>query len=164
MAVISWPSYYSTEWMSPVSSLLVGPRNTALKKPNIPRWWSPTTDVRSNWTNLRPHPISRASFSIIKMPNSTLLCRLYLESWNSERDLKPHQSSFGGPTSDCNLDWGPSKWAPMNLSGWLKFKKKKKLMLPNAGEDVEKMDHSYVAGGSINGVTLWKSLIVFNKG
>ena len=42
----------------------------------------------------------------------------------------------------------------MNLSGWLKLKKKKKLMLPNAGEDVEKMDHSYVAGGSINGVTL----------
>lgn len=35
-----------------------------------------------------------------------------------------------------------------------KIKKKKKLMLPNAGEDVEKMDHSYVAGGSINGVTL----------
>lgn len=43
----------------------------------------------------------------------------------------------------------------MSLSGWLKLKKKKKkLMLPNAGEDIEKMDHSYIAGGSINGTTL----------
>ena len=129
--------------MSPVSSLPAGPRNTALKKPNIPRWWSPTTDVRSNWTNLRPHPISRASFSIIKMPNSTLLCRQYLESWNSERNLKPHQSSFGGPTSDCHLDWGPSKWAPMSLSGWLKLKKKKKKT------DVTKCWWGYRENGSL---------------
>ena len=35
-----------------------------------------------------------------------------------------------------------------------KIKKKKKMMLPNAGEDIEKMDHKYSAGGSINGTTL----------
>ena len=127
MAVISWPSYYS------MGVNVTGIESACWAKKYCLEETQHSQMVKSYyWSQQQldkpeasPSGVKSFTFHHQNAEQHTLLCRQYLESWNSERDLKPHQSSSEGPTSDCHLDWGPSKWALMSLSGWLKKKKKK---------------------------------------
>lgn len=78
-----------------------------------------------------------------------LLCRQLLGKLEQWEISKPQHPSSEGPRLSCHLDWWHQREPPTHLSAWLKYKIP---MLPSAGEDVEKLDLSCIAGGDVNGI------------